>query len=143
MNIRFRNFLAVLGGLTASIIVMMLMESIPVGPEMPAEVAQDPALLRAFMLSLPAYLYGWIALGYALGSLIGGMVAHWIGKGNNKNIVRLSAALITLGILNMLMIPQPWWFWGHLLVYFPFAFLGQQWAKKWSRSNQNMGFKER
>lgn len=106
MNIRIQNFLAVLGGMVSAIIIIMLMESIP------AAVSQDPVLLKEFMLSQPVYLYGWIALGYAIGALVGGMVAHWIGKGNNKNIVRLSAVLMTLGILNMLMIPQPWWFWG-------------------------------
>ncbi len=142
MNIRLQNFLAVLGGMVIAIIIIMLMESIPVGPEMPAAVSQDPILLKEFMLSLPVYLYGWIALGYAIGALVGGMVAHWIGKGNNKNIVRLSAVLMTLGILNMLMIPQPWWFWGHLVVYFPAAFIGQQWAKKWSRSDKTAAYKE-
>jgi hypothetical protein len=140
MNIRLRNFLAVLGGFITAIMVLLLMESVPDGHDVPDDIAQDPAQLEHFMMNLPAYFYGWIALGYAIASLAGGMVTHWIGKGNNKNIVRLSAVLMTLGILNMLMIPQPWWFWGHLLLYFPAAFLGQQWAKKWPRSKETTAF---
>jgi hypothetical protein len=135
MKTRIKNIFIVIAGMAAAVIVMMIMESIPVGPELTDETRNNPELLNAFLLQLPWYAYLWIAFGYSIGSIFGGAVVHLFNPDSNRNIVKLSAVLMTFGILNMLLIAHPWWFWGHLIVYFPSAFLGQQIIKKIQKRN--------
>lgn len=130
MKARFKNIFIVIAGMAVSVMLIMTMQSIPVGPELTDETRNNPELLNAFLLHLPWYAYLWIAFGYAIGSMFGGAAVHLLNPDSNRNIVKLSAVLMTLGILNMLLIAQPWWFWGHLIVYFPSAFLGQQIVKR-------------
>lgn len=135
MNPRIKSILIVIAGTVMATITIMIMESLPLGLEISEEIRSNPVELENFLSHIPFYWYLWIAFGYAVGSLVGGATVHLLDMDSNRNVVKLSAILMTLGILNMLMITQPWWFWGHLIVYFPSAFLGQQIVKRFKKNN--------
>ena len=130
MKTNIKSILSVIAGVIVAVISIASLEMIPIGPHIPVEVQNDPVQLEHFMSQLPMYLYGWITLCYAIGSFVGGITTSLFIGGNQRLTIRLSSILMAFGILNLLTIPQPWWFWFHLIVYFPATWLGLWFSKR-------------
>jgi len=73
-----------------------------------------------------------VLFGWALGSLVGGFAAAWIGKRSPVGHALVLGGLLTLaGIANNLMLPPPLWFWvAGLAVFFPAAYAGARLAPR-------------
>jgi hypothetical protein len=131
----FRSVLAVLAGFVAATVVMLIFESINghvLYPELGRMAAgvTDPAAIRAVMASAPLGAFLVVLLGWALGGLLGGLVAARIGSNAPVAHALVLGAVLTLaGIANNLMIPPPLWFWVvSILLFLPAAFVGARLA---------------
>src|SRR5437773_1163025 len=81
-----RSVLAVIAGFVAASLVMMIVETINghlLYPELSklAEGVTDREAIRAIMASAPVGAMLVVLLGWVLGSLAGGLLASWIGRG--------------------------------------------------------------
>src|SRR6185503_18566227 len=98
------------------------------------EMMSDPAAMRAFVESMPASAYVILALGYALGSLVGGFVAGKVSRGSGPGFLPAMAVggfLTLMGVINFFvsMPGSPLWAIVLCLVtYLPFAALGNKLA---------------
>lgn len=130
-----RGILAVIAGFVAASVVMMVIESVNgrvLYPELGklAEGMTDREQIRALMASAPVGAFLVVLLGWALGSLVGGLLAAWIGRNAPAGHALVLGGLLTLaGIANNLMLPPPGWFWiASLVVFLPFAYAGARLA---------------
>jgi hypothetical protein len=129
------SVLAVIAGFVAASAVMMAIEAINghvLYPELgkAAEGMTDREAIRALMASAPVGAFLVVLFGWALGSLVGGCVAAWIGRGAPVAHALVLGGLLTLaGIANNLMLPPPAWFWiCSLVVMLPAACAGARLA---------------
>jgi hypothetical protein len=136
-----RSILAVLAGFVAATVVMLTFESINghvLYPELGrmAEGVTDPAAIRAVMASAPLGAFLVVLLGWALGGLLGGLVAARIGSNAPLAHALVLGAVLTLaGIANNMMIPPPLWFWVvSVLLFLPAAFVGARLAPSRSQA---------
>lgn len=136
-----RSILAVIVGFVAASAVMMCIESINghfLYPELgkAAQGMTDREAIKALMASAPVGALLVVLFGWALGSLVGGVVAAWIGSNSPLAHALVVGGLLTLaGIGNNLMIPPPTWFWiASLLVMLPAAYVGALLAPSGNRA---------
>ncbi len=141
-----RNILAVIAGFVAASAVMMLIEAINgrvLYPELGrlAEGMTDREAIRALMANAPVGAFLVILLGWALGSLVGGFLAAWIGWNAPVAHALVLGGLLTLaGIANNLMLPPPVWFWiASLVVLLPAACAGARLAPGKNLAKSRMG----
>lgn len=132
-----RSILAVIAGFVAASVVMMLIETVNghvLYPELGklAEGMTDREEIRALLATAPVGAFLVVLFGWALGSLVGGLLAAWIGWDAPHGHALILGGLLTLaGIANNLMIPPPWWFWiPTLVVFLPAAYAGARLAPR-------------
>lgn len=137
-----RSILAVVVGFVAASLVMMAVEMVNgrvLYPELGkmAEGVTDREAVRAILATAPVGAFLVVLLGWALGSLVGGFLAAWIGSHAPHGHAIVLGVLLTLaGIANNLMIPPPVWFWvPTLLVFLPAACVGARWAPRGNPAN--------
>ena len=126
-----RSIGAVIAGFVAASVVMILIESINghvLYPELGKAAAglTDKEAIRALMASAPAGAFLVVLFGWALGSLVGGFVAGWIGSSAPVRHALILGGLLTLaGVANNLALPPPMWFWvAGLVVMLPASYAG-------------------
>lgn len=73
-----------------------------------------------------------VLFGWALGSVVGGFLAAWIGWNAPVAHALVLGGLLTLaGIANNLMLPPPVWFWiSGIVVLLPAAYAGARLAPR-------------
>lgn len=131
-----RKILAVIAGIIAAVIIFMIFQSIGGaifgGPQMPEGGGMpDPAVMAAYMASLPAGAFVLLALGYIVGSFAGGFVARKISQTDSLVVPVVVGVVLTLAwIMNISMVPHP----VVMAVigffcYIPFTILGHRVAK--------------
>jgi MFS family permease len=132
-----RSILAVIAGFVAATVVMMTIESLNghvLYPELGKAAAglTDREAIRALMANAPVGAFLVVLIGWALGSLVGGFLAAWIGWNAPLAHVLVVGGLLTLaGIANNLMLPPPVWFWiASLAVLLPAACVGARLAPR-------------
>ena len=132
-----RSILAVIAGFVAASVVMMLIESVNgrvLYPELgkAAEGMTDREEIRALMASAPVGAFLVVLFGWALGSLVGGFLAAWIGRNAPMAHALVLSGLLTLaGIANNLMLSPPLWFWiAGLVVFLPAVCAGARLAPR-------------
>ena len=130
-----RSILAVITGFVAASAVMMVIETVNghvLYPELgkAAEGMTDREAIRVLMASAPVGAFLVVLFGWALGSLVGGFLAAWIGRNAPVAHALVLGGLLTLaGIANNLMLPPPAWFWiSSLVVFLPAACIGARLA---------------
>jgi ABC-type nitrate/sulfonate/bicarbonate transport system permease component len=117
MSSTVRSILAVAAGFVVACVVMMIVESINgkvLYPELGkmAEGVTDRETIRKIFASAPVGSLLVVLCGWALGSLLGGAVATWMGRQPLYRHALIVGVLVTLGaIANNLMLPPPLWFW--------------------------------
>jgi hypothetical protein len=132
-----RSILAVIAGFVAASAVMMLIESINGRVLYPglgkmAEGMTDREAIRNLMATAPVGAFLVVLFGWMLGSLVGGLLAAWIGwNAPGAHALVLGGLLTLAGIANNLMIPPPMWFWIlSLVVFLPAAHTGARLAPR-------------
>ena len=85
------------------------------------------------MANMPVAAFLWLLLGYAMASLLGGIVASFISGRNNYIPALMIGVFLTVGsIMNFIMIPHPTWFMvvNVLLCVYLLAMIGYAVVKK-------------
>lgn len=123
-------------GLVAAFITIMIAQAttlVVVTPPTP-EMMQNPEAMRAWIANIPATAYITLAIGYAIGSFVGGFVAAKISGGSAIGFIPsmvVGVFLLLAGIVNFFVTMPGSPMWAIilcLLIYIPFAFLGNRTA---------------
>lgn len=131
-----RKILAVIAGIVTAFLIFMVMQAIGGAiygkPQMPEGGGMpDPAVMTAYIASLPVGAFLVLALGYIIGSFAGGFVGRKISQSNSLNIPVIIGVVLTLTwILNISMVPHPMLMTViGFFCYIPFTILGHKLAK--------------
>ena len=134
-----RNILAALAGLVVGIAVISLIQKIShsVYP-FPSDVQwNNPEAARLALQQAPVGALLIVLLGYIVGSYAAGLVAAIIGPlAAKRNAILIGAVLTFTGVVNLVMLPHPGWFWVSVLVYLPFTWLGAKTGMAIKNKNQ-------
>lgn len=127
-----KNTLAVVTGFLASFAIIIVIEGIGavIYPQPPGFDMNDPEALKAFAAGAPSVVYVLLVLSYAIGAVVGGMIAAAmaVNKKMTKSIT-LGGILMGLGAYNLFMIPHPiWTIVISLFVFIPCSYLGGYWG---------------
>jgi hypothetical protein len=127
-----RGVLAVIAGVVAAVVVIMLAE-LGCSQLFPLPPGLDPTnreAIEAHVAKLPLIALLLVVLGWALGSIAGGWVAARISRTNaTRSALIVGTLLLIAGVMNMMTIPHPLWMWiAGLAVYLPSAWLGARLA---------------
>lgn len=123
-----RSIIAVVLGIILGGIVVGLVEHVghlvypaPAGIDM-----RNPEALKTYAANAPVGALLFVILAWALGSLTGGWLAAFIARqSRSQHALIVGGVLMIFGIINMLMIPHPVWFWiVGILVFLPAAYIG-------------------
>lgn len=136
-----RSILAVIAGFVAASLIMVVVETVNghvLYPELGkmAEGMTDREEIRALMASAPVGAFLVVLLGWVLGSLVGGLLAAWIGwHAPVAHALALGGCLTLAGIANNLMLSPPRWFWiVSLIVFLPAVYAGARLAPRRSQA---------
>lgn len=125
MKTKIINLLSIVIACIAFAVAVSIMEQWnPFSTEMPKDVSIESEAFRIYMESQPTSAYMWIALGYAVGSIVAGWVLSRFNQHLSTSRITLSGGLMGVGVMNLLTIPHPAWFWLSMLIYFPCIYLG-------------------
>lgn len=132
MNRILRNVLAVLAALLAGGLIIMLFEGIatmqyPIPDDVNRHNVQQ---MSAWIATLPAIAFIWVFLGHIVAAYAAGLVAWLIARSTYVPSMVAAALLMMGGLINLVVIPHPWWMWTELLFYLPAAFLGARLLRK-------------
>jgi hypothetical protein len=122
-----RNIPAILAGLLSGFIVIALVESLAhfFYPP-PDEAFATHEELKAFVLQLPLGAKLLVLAAWAAGSFAGGTVAAMVLKSSNASASLITGGILMVsGIMNLLVVPHPMWFWiVSFLIFIPAAYAG-------------------
>lgn len=123
-----KRVLPVLAGVLTGMLIIFVIETLghmvyPI--EMNLETA-TPEAKAAFLKNIPPAAIAIVIIAWALGAMAAGIVSTLVSKENSSNpALKSGGILLGFGIINMIMVPHPIWFWiAGILVYLPFAWLG-------------------
>lgn len=125
----FRSILAVLLGLILAGVVIATVEatSHQIYPPPEGLNLSDPEAALAVMSDVPTGALVFVLLAWILGSFTGGWLSARVAdRAKTVHAFVVGGILMIAGILNMMIIPRPVWFWiAGLVVFLPFAYLGR------------------
>ncbi len=129
MSPQIKAMLAVLLGVLAGAVVIFISEMASMSMlHVDETMANDPERLNEFMHSASMGMFLTLLVGYALGSFVAGFVTNWRAKSMGiqyRPALIAGVALLVMGILNMLSLWHPVWFWVvSLPTYLVCAWLG-------------------
>lgn len=149
-----KKFLAVIAGLIVFGVAVMLFEQLshmlfPPPTELVEAMQKDIAEAQAngadmmdvmkisqrhaggMMAKAPVMSLVLVILAHALGALFGGALVGRILREDTMNVgLTLGAILTILGLVNMIMIPHPDWFYLDFIVYIPCSMFGANYTSK-------------
>src|SRR5262245_52002319 len=130
LNPVVRSILAVIGGMLVAFVIIAVVEAIGIKlyPPPPGLNPADPESLKRWVASMPLAAKLCVLLAYAAGSVAGGWVAAGLGPGARLMHAMIVAALLFgAGLMNLMTIPHPAWFWvASSLIYWLGAWSGAQ-----------------
>ncbi len=123
----WRSVLSVIAGLVVGIIIISLIQKLshwlypfPAGTDW-----TNPEAARIAFQKIPTGSLLMVLFGYISGSFVAGLVTGLIApQAATRNAVIAGGILMLAGLVNLMMLPHPGWFWISMLVYIPFAWLG-------------------
>jgi hypothetical protein len=128
-----RSILAVLMGVVVGGLLVAAVEFVShlIYPPPPGLNHSDVDALKGAMATAPAGALLLVLLAWALSSLGGGWLAASVARRSHTlHALIVGAILMAMGILNMLVIPHPPWFWlAALVLFLPAAYLGARLAR--------------
>ena len=128
-----RRIISVVVALMVAFAIITAFEQL--GPQLfktPVIDSRDPKTISDMMANMPLAAYLWLLLGYAMASLLGGIVAGFISGRNNYIPALMIGVFLTVGsVMNFIMIHHPLWFMvANVLLCVPFAMIGYAVVKK-------------
>lgn len=129
-----RSILAVIAGLVLGVVLIAVVEFIGhyVYPP-PADLDMtNSEALKNLIANAPVGALLFVILAWAIGSFGGGWLASRIAQKSHVMLALIvGGILMAAGIMNMLMIPHPLWFWIlGIAVYLPAAYAGALMGQK-------------
>jgi hypothetical protein len=124
MHPTIRSALALLAGVVAAVIVVILMDSV-VARIYPLPAGTDlgnPESLRQAIGSLPSRAFVLLAVGWALAAAVGSYIAARLAayaRPTHGMIVALFVLVATIS--NLARIPHPMWMWAAAIILIPLA----------------------
>ncbi len=105
-----RSILAVLAGLVAAWLTIMLFEfaSMRAFPPPPGIDVHDPVQLTQLITQMPVAALGLVLAGWVVGALDGGIVARLIAR-RRVPVIIVGAAVALGALLMVTMVPHPMW----------------------------------
>lgn len=105
-----RLILGILAGLVAAVITVMIVEMIGhmIFPPPAGVDVSDPEQLAAIMSEIPLGAKIAVLVAWAIGIVVGGLVAILVSKRNWTAWV-VGLAVLAMGAVTMMMIPHPFW----------------------------------
>lgn len=129
-----RSILAVALGFVLGIVLIAVMQSLGHFIYPPPEDLDltNPEALKNLIDSAPVGALLLVVLAYAVGSFGGGWLAARLAqKSHILHGMIVGGLLMTAGIMNLLMIPHPLWFWiVSVAAYFPAAYAGARFGQR-------------
>lgn len=122
-----KNFIAVVAGLAAGMFIIIIAEFISSSAyPLPADLNfTDKNSLKEYIENVPSGALMIVLAAWALGSFAGGLVSSLISDKRIKSALITGGVLLLLGLINLITLPHPLWFWiSGLAVFFPFAYAG-------------------
>lgn len=129
-----KKFLALLAGLAVAFAIIGIFQFIGqmIFPSLLEMDWSDP--LRSLEVAAAGMSVGALILavvGHAVGSLAGGLTLGRILRDDTMNVgMTLGAILTAIGMVSMVMLPHPEWFYVDLLAYLPPAIGGANYTSK-------------
>ena len=127
MNPTLKRVLTVIAGLVTGMIVVGLVEQLGmmIYPP-PADLdINNPEMMSAYVKSAPIGSLLFVVLAWAVGAFAGTAVSSLIDRSYGRTAAYMIGGILMIaGIMNMVMIPHPLWFWVSVLVFIPSALLG-------------------
>jgi ABC-type Na+ efflux pump permease subunit len=107
-----KNILSVIIGLVASSFIIFALEVLGhiIYPAPPDLNLNDLEAIKAFTSTAPPIIFILVILSYAMGSIVGGLIAAAIATKNKMTkAITVGGILMGLGAYNLFMIPHPIW----------------------------------
>jgi len=132
-----RSVLAILAGAIVAGVLIALVEAMSsaVYPPPPGIDIHDHEAMRQHVDTLPIGAFLFVLAAWAIGSFGGSWVAARLAtRARLRHGLAVGALFLGAGVMNMLMIPHPWWMWvGGILALAGCSFLGARLAVSASR----------
>src|SRR5262245_48987608 len=109
-----RKALGIVAGLVLGVVITSIVEWISsrIYPLPPGVDPMDVEAMKGVIAQLPFGAFLMVLLAWGLGSLAGGWLAVTIARGTwILPAVLVGGILMLFGIITMLMLPHPLWFW--------------------------------
>ena len=128
MHPTLRSIVSLGGGLVAAFLIFLLIQGVnsvlfppPAGTDL-----RDSEAMRRFAETLPTTAFLVVLLSYAVGSFAAGWIAaRYAPRGAMSHALVVGAALTLVGVMNLMALPHPTWFWVvNLPEFVLFAWLG-------------------
>ncbi len=116
-----------IGGLVAGLVIWATeLIGSQIYPLPPGVNPEDPASLRAAMVDLPLGALLLVLFGWTVGTFAGAWItARRVDRAPIAHGLTLGAFALVGGVVNMLTLPHPVWFWiAGVAVFLPAAYLG-------------------
>ena len=99
----------------------------------------DPAQIAEMMKNLPFGALFSVIISYGFGAFFAGVTSTLINREKSRTIALLCGLILTgAGLMNLLMIPHPTWFWIlSLIIFIPKALAGNYFTLKYFLNKQN------
>ncbi|MGH7729988.1 MAG: hypothetical protein ACRENJ_01920 [Candidatus Eiseniibacteriota bacterium] len=113
MNPVVRGILAVIAGMLVAFVLIVVVQTIGtrIYPPPPMDRTNIDSI-KAAMAQIPLASLLFVLLSYAAGSVAGGWVAaRFAPRDKMAHAMTLAALLFCLGIMNLISLPHPPWFW--------------------------------
>jgi hypothetical protein len=128
MSSLVRNILALLAGAVVAIVLIGLLQAVAHGvyPPPPGLDYKDPAVLRKIMMEAPVGALLMVLLSYFIGTFVGASIAARLSADvPERQAYLIGGMMLVSGVMNLMAIPHPVWFWaGSIVAFISAAFLG-------------------
>ncbi|MFM7072053.1 MAG: hypothetical protein ACKO38_09705 [Planctomycetota bacterium] len=118
----FRSCGSVIAGLVVAFLLTIAVEafSAVVHPVPPGVDLSDIEACRAHVARYPAWVLAVVVVAWGLSTAAAAWLATRLGPSRHPaHGFVVTAALLSLAVFNMSMLPYPWWFWCGNLAAFP------------------------
>jgi hypothetical protein len=123
-----KNILSVILGLIASFVTILIFESIShiIHPMPEGMDLNDMEAIKGYISTAPSIVFVLVILGYAIGSLVAGLISSAIAVTNKMTkAITVGGILMGLGAYNLFMIPHPiWTIIISIFVFIPCSYIG-------------------
>jgi hypothetical protein len=130
MNPVVRGFLAVIAGMIVAFVLIFVVQTIGTRVYPPPAGMDGTSIdsIKAAMAMIPLASLLFVLLSYAAGSVAGGWVAaRFAPRSKMAHAMTVAGLLFCLGVVNLLSLPHPPWFWvASSAIYWLGAWSGAQ-----------------